>query len=82
MEAIFIVLATASACLACFVVGAKVGQKVSKGEEIEIPKPDPLKPIRDHREKQRAEEEQARLDTIMANIENYDGTSNGQKEVP
>ena len=79
-----IILSTAFVCLACFIVGAKIGQTASKGEEIgiEVPKLDPLKAIRDHREKQQADEEQERLNIIMQNIENYDGTANGQQNVP
>jgi hypothetical protein len=82
MDNILVALVTATACVTCFIVGAKVGQKVIKGVEIEFAKPDPLKAIRDHREKQKADEEQERLNTIMQNIENYDGTANGQKKVP
>jgi hypothetical protein len=68
--------------IACFIVGAKVGQTVSRGEVIETPTIDPFKAYREHEAKREAEREQDRIDTIMQNIENYDGTSNGQKDVP
>ena len=68
--------------VACFFIGAKVGQKVVKGEPIELPKVDPMKPIRDHRERQKAEAEQEYYDAIMSNIDNYDGSGLGQKDVP
>ena len=67
---------------ACFFMGAKIGQTASKGEPIELPKPDLLKPIREHRERKEAQAEQNRYDAIMRNIENYDGTENGQEDVP
>lgn len=68
--------------IACFIIGAKVGQTVSKGEKIETPTLSPLKAYREHEAKREAEMEQNRLDTIMRNIEAYDGTSRGQEDVP
>jgi hypothetical protein len=69
-------------CIGCFCVGAKVGQTVSKGEEINLPTVNPMEAYRQHKAKQEAQQEQDRLETIMQNVENYDGTSNGQKDVP
>ena len=66
----------------CFLLGAKVGQTVSKGETVVMPTANPLEMVRQHRAKQKAVEELDKLDTIMRNIETYDGTSNGQKDVP
>lgn len=72
--------------LACFIVGAKVGQKVSKGETIEAPTINPAEILREQRERKeerkQAEAEQEKIDTILQNIERYDGTSIGQKDVP
>ena len=68
--------------IACFIIGAKVGQMVVKGEKIETPTLNPVKVIREHKDKQQAEWEQDRLDTILRNIEGYDGTGNGQEDVP
>jgi hypothetical protein len=67
--------------IACFIIGAKVGQAVSKGETIETPKINPMQLYREHEAKKEAQMEQDRLDTIMQNIERYDGTSNGQTDV-
>lgn len=69
-------------CMACFLTGAKVGQTVSKGEKIETPTVNPMKAYREHEAKRVAKEEQERIDTIMQNIEKYDGTSRGQEDVP
>lgn len=79
---ILLVLITGALCIACFFVGAKVGQKVSRGETIELPKPDPMKAIREHQDRKQAEAEQERYETILRNIENYDGTARGQEDVP
>ena len=82
METVLIVLVTGALCVACFFVGAKVGQKVSKGEEIKLPAPDPIKAIRKHNDKIKADAEAKRREIIFENIDNYDGTSRGQKDVP
>ena len=65
----------------CFFVGAKVGQKVDKGEPIETPSLNPINAIREAQEKREAEREQNQYDTVLHNIEIYDGTGNGQKDV-
>lgn len=67
--------------IVCFFIGAKIGQKVVKGEEIKAPEIAIPTPIQDYRKKKQAEAEQNKMDTIMQNVDNYDGTGNGQKEV-
>ena len=67
--------------IVCFFVGAKVGQKVVKGETIETPTLNPVKALREREDKKLAEIEQERIDKIMRNIENYNGTSRGQEDV-
>lgn len=66
----------------CFIIGARVGQTVSKGREVEMPSINPFKAVEEHRAKKEAEKNNARLATIMANIDNYDGTGYGQEDVP
>jgi hypothetical protein len=68
--------------IACFIIGAKVGQAVSKGEKIETPTLNPLKAYRENEEKKKAQEEQDKISVIMSNLEAYNGTSDGQKDVP
>lgn len=68
--------------IACFLIGAKIGQQVQKGEEIELPSVNPMEAIRERKAKQEAKWEQDRVDTILQNIEAYDGTAYGQKDVP
>ena len=75
------ILAIGALNIVCFFIGAKIGQKVVKGEEIKAPEISMPTPIRDYRKRKQAEYEQDRLDTIMQNIEAYDGTSVGQKDV-
>ena len=75
------ILALGFICLACFLTGAKVGQAVSKGEKIETPTVNPMQLYREKEARKEAQMEQDRLDTILRNIERYDGTSNGQEDV-
>ena len=65
-----------------FTIGAKVGQKVVKGEKVELPKVNPMEIYRERQDKKVAEEEKNKLETIMRNIERYDGTAAGQEDVP
>ena len=65
----------------CFYIGAKVGQKVVRGETIETPTINPIELVRAHNERKEAQIQQSKLETIMRNIEAYDGTSKGQEDV-
>jgi hypothetical protein len=66
----------------CFITGAIVGQKTVKGEKIELPKLNPMEIYRDNQEKKEAAKEMDKLETILRNIERYDGTTRGQEDVP
>lgn len=72
------------AMIASFVTGAKVGQAVQKGKDIELefPTASPIETIKTHWAKKDAQKEQDRLKAIMENIESYDGTSFGQRDIP
>ena len=76
------VIAVGVMCISCFMVGAKVGQTVSKGEEIKMPTINPIEAYREHENKKNAKAEQERLDAIMRNIESYDGTADRQEDLP
>lgn len=77
-----LILVVGALCVACFFVGAKVGQTVVQGEKIELPEVDPMKPIRERKERKQADKEQERYYTMLENIDCYDGTSSGQKDIP
>lgn len=66
----------------CFYIGAKVGNAVAKDKEIELPTVNPFKAYQDHKEHKEADRERKKLETILQNIEQYDGTGAGQKDVP
>lgn len=82
METILIILVSGTLNAVCFFIGAKIGQKVSKGEPIEAPTLNPMKAIKEREERKEADKESERLEIILQNIENYDGSPNGQRDVP
>ncbi|MEE0981459.1 MAG: hypothetical protein U0K91_07220 [Acutalibacteraceae bacterium] len=81
METILTILVVGTLNAVCFFIGAKVGQKVVKGEPIELPSVDPMKAYREKQDRKQAEKEADKISTILQNIEAYDGTSMGQKDV-
>ena len=64
----------------CFLIGAKTGQKAIKGEDIEIPNLNPIEAVREHEEARQQRKEEDNFNTMLENIEVYDGTSLGQKD--
>ena len=66
--------------MCCFLMGAKIRQKVDKGQDIKLPAP--IKTIREFNEELETKKAQERDRIIAENIDNYDGTSIGQKDIP
>ena len=79
---ILTILTTGALCIVSFVMGAKTVQNVKKDKDIELPNINPLKAIRERQEHKEQKKEQEKLETIMKNIEAYDGTSNRQEDIP
>lgn len=82
METVLILAVAGVINALCFLIGVKTAQKVEKGEEVHLPIPTPIKAVSTREERREAQAEQERIATIMQNIENYDGTGIGQKDVP
>ena len=81
MEVLLMAALMAVSNIVCLVVGARVGQKTAKGEKVELPTVNPMQAYREKEARKEAQREQDRLDAILRNIENYDGTGRGQEEV-
>lgn len=79
---IILILIVSTLNIVCFLCGAKVGQKVTKGEDIHLPTLNPAEAIREREAKREARREQDKIDTIMRNIDAYDGTGYHQEDVP
>ena len=58
-------------------------QPKSKKEhkEVKIPTLNPMKIYKEHKAQREEEQHNKEIAIILENIDNYDGTSNGQKEV-
>ena len=65
-----------------YTLGLKNGQKLKNEEEIKIPEINPVKIVRNEIEIFEQKKKQDAYDTMMANIDNYDGTGLGQKDIP
>lgn len=64
----------------CFLIGAKTGQKASKGEDITLPNLNPVEAVRTYEESRQQKKEEDNFNTMLENIEVYDGTNIGQKD--
>ena len=66
----------------CVIIGLKIGLALRNGESL----PNPIESYKEHRAKneakKEAKKEQDKFDTILKNIDSYDGTGFGQLEVP
>lgn len=81
MDAIIMIVFTLSN-IACFIIGAKTGQIAAKGKDIPFASTPPIKPQADRRAEKKHKAEQDMLRTILENVDAYDGTGFGQKELP
>lgn len=71
--------------VAGFIMGRmtkEVATKEEKPSELKRIVTNPLQAYREHKEKEEERKEIERLEIIMENIENYDGTGANQKDVP
>lgn len=81
MDVVLLLAIASLSNIACFVIGAKVGQKVIKGESIETPSVNPVKAYLEHQAQKEAAAQKNKIDTILRNIDSYNGTGDGQEEV-
>lgn len=80
MEVLLIAVILTASNMLCFLIGARTGQKVSKGEDIKLPNPKEV--FEEKQEKKEALRKQEEFDAIMRNLDNYNGTPFGQEDVP
>jgi hypothetical protein len=66
--------------LLAFLVGVKTAQKVQNNEIVEIPSP--IKVVEEIKEHREQKEREKSFDVMLENIDNYDGTDIGQKDIP
>lgn len=63
-------------------LGLKNGQRLSKNEEVVVPNVNPIKAIADEKEKYEERKKQEIQEINSYNIDHYDGTGLGQKDIP
>lgn len=63
----------------CFIKGYNIGARETNKPEIKLETP--MQKIERAKENKKAAEKRSRLNTLFENIENYDGSSRGQKEL-
>ena len=80
LEVIILILGIGIMNILCFLIGAKTGQKVVKGEEVTLPSANPIKVMETIKEDRRQKKEEENFNINLENIENYDGTGIGQKD--
>ena len=70
-------------CILSFVIGAMIGQRTQKGKDITI---NPVKAIKEEikesKEKKQEDLKIRQMNTMLKNIDNYDGSGMGQTEIP
>lgn len=79
MEQVLLVAVICLSNVVCLIAGAKIGQKVCRGEEIKLP--NPVERVQTFKEAQEYKKEQEAMETMLHNINVYDGTSVGQKDI-
>ena len=63
----------------CFIKGYNIGARETRKPEIKVETP--KQKIERAKENKKAAENRSRLNTLLENIENYDGSSKGQREL-
>lgn len=65
-----------------YTLGLRNGQKLAKKEEIVMPNVNPVTAINNQIEKNEIKKEQDLMNIMLSNIDNYDGSGVGQKDIP
>ena len=79
IETIILVIGVCLLNTLSFYLGARLGQKIVRNEEIKLPSP--VKIVKELEQKKVQKAEVQKIEKIFANINNYDGTNNGQMPI-
>ena len=63
----------------CLIIGVNIGQNIVQGKEVSIP--NPVTAIKEYQEEKEQKEDEKRVRVMLENIENYNGTELGQRDV-
>lgn len=67
--------------ITAYTLGLKNGQRLKNNEEIKLPEINPIKIVKNEIESFEEKKKQNAFETMMSNIDNYDGTGLGQKDI-
>lgn len=81
MDVLLLVVFISLSNFICLVVGVKVGQKAYRGEDITMKLPNPVEKVKTFKESQESKKDQEAIATMLHNIEVYDGTGLGQRDI-
>lgn len=81
MEVIILLIVSISNII-CFFLGAKIGQRVVNNQPVRIIDKSPIESIREKQDSKELKKQQEINDVIKHNIDVYDGTPLGQKDIP
>lgn len=81
-QIVLLMLTTTFGNACCFILGTKLIQQISKGENVGIDIPNPVKVIQNIGDSFEEKKEQEKYKVLMENIDNYNGTSIGQRDIP
>ena len=76
---IAIIIIVSLSNIICLFIGAKIGQKTAKGKDIKIPSP--ARNVREYKEDKESKHQRTEIMTMLENIESYNGTGLGQKDI-
>ena len=82
IEAIILCTIVGVFIIVSYSLGLKNGQRLSKNEEEVVPKVNPIKAIADEKERNDERKKQEIQEINSYNIDHYDGTGLGQKDIP
>lgn len=76
IDTIILIFILSASNILAFYLGARLGQKVVRNEEIKLPNPVNIVKEIEHKKEQKKEAQ--RIEKVFANIDKYDGTKAGQ----
>lgn len=79
MEQVMLLAFCLLCCIVCLIIGVDVGMKASRGEEIKLP--NPVEKAQSFKDTQEYRKQQDAVETMLYNIDVYDGTGLGQKDI-
>lgn len=82
METVLLLLVVGALMVLAFLVGARTTQKAQNNVEITLPNINPINKINELKSEYQANKKQSKFEVELDNINNYNGTALGQKNIP